>query len=248
MKAITYLLVFSFLFSSCSNDSSNDSAGFSNNGSGQGGSLARFVVVDNYLYTVGDQLLNVFDVSETDTPVYITQTFIGFEIETLFAKGDFLYIGSRLGMYIYDISNRQSPQRLSEVSHLRSCDPVVSSGDHSYVTLHTNATCIGQVNQLEVYDTTNPRNPILLHVRNMARPIGLGLYNNYLFVTDQGQVAILDVTTPATPILVNSIPVDGFDVIIRNNQLIVVGERELKQYQLNPQDIMDIQELSTISY
>ena len=246
MRKILYLILVIGVLFSCSQDNSNGS--FSSEGGGQGGSLARFVVLDDYLYTVGDQKLNVFNVTDPNTPVYITETFIGFEIETLFARGNFLYIGSRLGMYIYDVSNREAPQRLSEVTHLRSCDPVVSSGDYSYVTLHTNATCVGQLNQLEVYDTSNPTQPRLLHVRTMARPIGLGLYNNYLFVTDQGQVAILDVTTPATPILVHSIPVDGFDVIVRNDQLIVVGERNLKQFQLNPSDILDIQELSTIAY
>jgi len=247
MKQLFYLIVGTLLIISCSSDN-NSGGNFSSEGGGQGGSLARFIVVDNYLYTVGDQKLSVFNITDPNTPVYVTETFIGFEIETLFVKDDFLYIGSRLGMYIYDISNREAPQWLSEVSHLRSCDPVVSSGDFTYVTLHTNATCVGTINQLEVYDTTDPRNPVLLHVRAMARPIGLGLYNNYLLVTDQDEVVILDVTNPATPVLIYSIAIDAFDVIIRNDQLIVVGERQLTQYQLNPNDITDIEELSTITY
>lgn len=246
MKNLT-LLLFILCCISCSQDSSNNGS-FSSEGGGLGGSLARFTIVDDYLYTVGDQQLSIFNIQDPNTPVYMGQRFIGFEIETIFAYGDLLYMGSRLGMYIYDVSNRTEPFQLSEVRHLRSCDPVVSDGNYSYVTLHTNQGCEGDLNQLDVYDTTDPTNPIWLHTRQMARPIGLGLYGNYLFVTDQGQIAILDVTDPANPALVNSINTDAFDVIIRDNMLISVGSTALKQYQLDPSDIQNIQELSTIAF
>lgn len=246
MRNLTILLLILCCIS-CSQDSSNG-GGFTSEGGGQGGSLARFTIKDDYLYTVGNEELSVFNITDPNAPIYIGQQYIGFEIETIFANGDFLYIGSTLGIYIYDITNRSQPTQLSQVSHLRSCDPVVSDGNYSYVTLHTNANCVGTLNQLEVYDTTDPTNPVWLHTRQMARPIGLGLYGNYLFVTDEGQIAILDVINPANPTLVNSITTDAFDVIIRNNILISIGSDELKQFQLDPSDIQNIQELSTIAF
>lgn len=244
MKKI-FILIISFIIVSCSNDSDGS---FSTEGSGQGGSLARFIIVDNYLYTVDDQSLRIFDVSSDTTPIYLSEQFIGFDIETIYSYGEYLYMGSRLGMYIYDISNRENPIELSEVLHVRSCDPVVSNGDYSFVTLHTNINCEGFVNQLEVYDTRDPEQPILINVTQMPRPIGLGLYGNYLFVADLNAVRIFDVSTPSNPTHVNMIPTEGFDVIIRDDQILVIGETNLKQYQLNPNNLQDITELSTITF
>ncbi len=237
MKNTLYLsLFFVLMLSSCENDTSavsNDAAG----GDGQGGSLARFALVGDYLYTVDDQALNIFDISNPSKPVKTGDKYIGFDIETLYALDEYLFMGSRLGMYIYDITDPKFPLKLSEVQHVRSCDPVVSSGDYTYVTLHTNAVCQGNINELQIYDTKNLREPILLTTVELDRPIGLGLYENYLLVTDEGTVRIFDVTIPAEPDLVGGIELDAFDVIIRANHLYIIGEKEVRQYELNPEDI-----------
>ena len=237
MKNIGYtLLLFVLILTSCEGDTSavaNDAAG----GDGQGGSLARFALVGDYLYTVDDQALNIFDITDPDKPVKTGDKYIGFDIETLYALDEYLFMGSRLGMFIYDISDPKFPLKLSEVQHVRSCDPVVSSGDYTYVTLHTNAVCLGTINELQIYDTKNPREPVLLTTVEMDRPIGLGLYENYLLVTDAGTVRIFDVTNPAEPDLLGGIEIDAFDVIIRDNHLLVIGASELRQYELNAEDI-----------
>ena len=228
MKKIV-IFVLLVLLSACSSDSSDTG----NITDGQGGSLARFTLSGNYLYTVGDQSLSVFDVSNTENPVFKGDTYIGFDIETLFGLGDKLFVGSRLGMYIYDISSPENPLRLAEVSHIRSCDPVVSSGDYTYVTLHTNSACQGNINQLEIYNTENPLYPELLTTVQMNQPIGLGLYNHYLLVTDLDIVRVLDVSQPQYPNFVSSIPVKGFDVIIREDELFVIGDENLTQFELS---------------
>jgi len=228
MKKIV-IIVLVVLLSACSSDSSDTG----NITDGQGGSLARFTLSGNYLYTVGDQSLSVFDVSNTENPVLKGDTYIGFDIETLFGLGDKLFVGSRLGMYIYDISSPENPLRLAEVSHIRSCDPVVSSGDYTYVTLHTNSSCQGNINQLEIYNTENPLYPELLTTVPMNQPIGLGLYNHYLLVTDLDIVRVLDVSEPQYPKFVSFIPVKGFDVIIRGDELFVIGDENLTQFELS---------------
>lgn len=217
------------VLSACSSDSSD----MGNVTDGLGGSLARFTLLGNYLYTVGDQSLHVFDVSNTQSPVFKGDTYIGFDIETLFGLGDKLFVGSRLGMYIYDISSPENPLRLAEVSHIRSCDPVVSSGDYTYVTLHSNSSCQGTINQLEIYNTENPLYPELLTTVQMNQPIGLGLYHHYLLITDLDIVRVLDVSDPQYPNFVMSIPVKGFDVIIRDDELFVIGDESLTQFELS---------------
>ncbi|MDT0293277.1 LVIVD repeat-containing protein [Mesonia ostreae] len=231
MKKCILLCLVIIMFA-CSSDSNESASPNDVGGDGMGGSLARFSLVGNYLYTVGDETLSIFEVTNPSQPIFKGNTYIGFDIETLYGFEDKLYVGSRLGMYIYDISAPENPLQLAEVSHLRSCDPVVSSGDFTYVTLHANASCLGDINQLEIYNTENPLYPELLTTVQMNRPIGLGLYGNYLLVADLNVVRILDVSEPSNPNFVSSIPVSGFDLIIRGDELFVIGEERLSQYEL----------------
>lgn len=215
---------------------------------GSGGSLARFSLVGDYLYTVDDQSLRIFDISSPEKPNFVGTKQIGFDIETLYSLDEYLFVGSRLGMFIFDVSDPKYPLQLSKVEHVRSCDPVVSSGDYTYVTLHTNAGCAGNVNQLEIYNTQDLLRPELLTIITLDRPIGLGLYGNHLLVTDKNVVRIFNVTNPAQPELVGGIEEDAFDLIIRNNDLFIIGEKSLSQYQLNPEDIEDIVFKSSIDF
>lgn len=239
------LVCLSILVIGCSGDGESSASA---SGDGMGGSLARFALVGEYLYTVDDQSLRIFNISNPQLPTFVGTKEIGFDIETLYSLDEYLFVGSRLGMFVFDISDPKFPLQLSKVEHVRSCDPVVSSGDYTYVTLHTNATCAGNVNQLEVYNTQDLLRPELITTISLDRPIGLGLYRNYLLVTDANVVRIFDVSDPAQPDLVGGIEEDAFDIIIRNNDLFIIGEKSLSQYQLNPEDIKDIVFKSSIDF
>lgn len=107
-KIILFCLI--IIGASCSSDnnsSSNNSADFG--GDGMGGSLARFALAGNYLYTVGEESLSVFEITNPNQPIFKGNTYIGFDIETLYALDDKLYVGSRQGMFIYDISAPENP-------------------------------------------------------------------------------------------------------------------------------------------
>lgn len=244
MKKILFLFL-SLLLISCSSEGDNSAA---SPGDGTGGSLARFSLVGDYLYTVDDQSLRIFNISNPEAPLFVREKLIGFDIETLYSLDEYLFVGSRLGMYIFDISDPKFPLQLSKVEHVRSCDPVVSSGDYTYVTLHTNAGCAGNVNQLEIYNTQDLLRPKLITTITLDRPIGLGLYGNYLLVTDKDVVRIFDITNPEQPNLIGGIEEDAFDLIILNNNLFVIGDTSLSQYQLNPEDIEDIVFKSSIDF
>jgi hypothetical protein len=88
--------------------------------------------------------------------------------------------------------------------------------------------------------------PVLISSRNLTKPIGLGLYNDYLIVCDD-EVKIFDVSDPQNSLLVHSINRNAFDVIVNNDTLILIGENGLYQYSLNPNSIQNTQELSTIN-
>lgn len=243
MRKIYSTLILALLLFNCDSDSSSNSS-FSENG--QGGSLARFALYDDYLYVVDDTNLNVFSIINKEEPVQVNTVAIGFNIETLFNYKNYLYIGSRDGMYIYDLVNNEEPSYLSSVQHFTACDPVVATATHAFVTLHSNIGCGTNVNVLEIYNVEDVTNPILISSRNLIRPIGLGLYGDYLFVCDT-EVKVFDVSDPNNSQLVTSIDVNSFDIIINNGILVLIGDNGLYQYSLNPDDITNITHLSTMN-
>lgn len=247
MKKYVILLLIGICFG-CDSDSSDYGSASPNATSeaGQGGSLARFTILNDYLYTVDNQYLNVFNISNPEQPVQVNTVEIGFDIETLFNYKQYLYIGSRNGMYIYSIANPESPEYLSDVRHFTACDPVVANDRFAFVTLHADIGCGTNINRLEIYDISDILNPVLISNRNLIKPIGLGLYHNYLFVCDD-EVKIFDISDPENSLLVHSINRNAFDVIIQNNLLILIGENGLYQYSLDPNDIENINELSQLN-
>ncbi len=228
---------------SCSEDGDNPT---SQSPDGQGGSLATFILKGDYLYVVDERDLNVFSISKTDEPVLVNQVPIGFNIETLFGYNDYLYIGSRNGMFIYGLSSPEFPKKLSSVEHFTACDPVVANETHAYVTLHSNIGCGNNINLLEIYDVNKVTEPILVSSRNLINPKGLGLYGNYLIVCDD-EIKVFDVSDPTKSKLIKAIDKEAFDVIIKDNLLIAIGDNGLYQYRLQTtEEGIEYTPLSTI--
>lgn len=246
MKKIIILLIVAITVLGCSADSSDAIAFNSTDAVGQGGSLAIFAIKGDYLYTVDNQDLNVFNITETNNPVLVNTVSIGFDIETIYGFKDYLYIGSRSGMFIYNIENPEFPDRLSTVQHITACDPVVANENYAFVTLWSDLGCGGVVNQLEVYDVQDVVNPVLINVRELTFPKGLVLFGDYLIVCDD-EIKIFDVSDPVNSMLVHSIDKLAFDVIIQDNLLIAIGDTGVYQYQLDSTEITNTIELSTIS-
>ena len=234
-RIIQYFSMIAILIlTGCSDDS--DSSARNESGDGSGGSLAVFALKGDYLYTVDHADLNVFSLLADTGPVKVNAVQVGFNIETLFSDGNYLYIGSANGMFIYSIENPENPIMLSAVQHITACDPVVANSTHAFVTLHSNTFCGNATNILEVYDTADPKNPVLVHTRNLTFPKGLGLYGHYLFICDD-EIKIFDVQNPAEPVLAGSINELCFDVIIKDNDLFAIGENSVQRYVLNPLNI-----------
>ncbi len=234
-SGIFFLLI--ALFYACSSDdgSYNGIKGFSS-----GGSMARFSINGDYLYTVDNQKLRLFDIKTPAKPDYLSskdQT-VGFNIETLFIKDTLLFIGSEEGMYIYNIKRPEFPQQLSFTSHITSCDPVVARGSHAYVTLNSSGTwCFRGINALQVYDISNPKKPVQIgNNYPMESPKGLGIDNTKLFICDKG-VKVYDITDPANPEWTDDLThipeannIEAYDVIPAGGLLIVTGTNGLYQF------------------
>ena len=247
-KKIFTLVSIVFLAFACSQDS-NDSTSADSFGDGQGGSLATFTLKDNYLYTVDFFNLSVFNVSDLLNPVKVNTINVGFNIETLFSFKNYLFIGSQDAMYIYDVTNAELPKLLSQSNHFRACDPVVANDTNEYVTLHSNATCGGVINELKTYNIEDIENPILLNTRGLTQPKGLSLYGSDFLLVCDDTVKIFDITDPTDSKYIEAIPTVGaIDIIIRDNNAFIIADHSITQYQLNLNDITSFTKISEFSF
>lgn len=251
MKKITSILTFSililFITIRCSSDGSDSSSGSEPNQDGKGGSLAVFALKGNYLYAVDHQSLNVFWIQDPANPVNVGKVNIGMDIETIFGLDNYLFIGSQTGMYIYDITNPENPERLSAARHFTACDPVVANQTHAFVTLHSNTVCGTTVNLLQVYDIADITYPKLIHQRNLVQPRGLALYDNYLIICDD-ELKIFNIEDPEKLTIVKALPYTFKDIVIFNDILFAFGEKHITQFQWNTHDFLSLEVVSTLNY
>ncbi|MEM6262224.1 MAG: hypothetical protein AAGI38_06940 [Bacteroidota bacterium] len=222
-----FFLVIAALFTS--HCESNEQA-FDVGTDGIGGSLARFAVSNNHLYTVDGESLNIFDLSQPDRPELVGNVFVGTAIETIFPRDSFLFIGSRLGIYIYSVSEPASPIQLSQVTHVFSCDPVVADDSFAYVTLRSIENVCGQfTNQLDIIDIKDKRNPFIQITYPMTSPQGLGIDKNRLFVCDEG-LKMFDATNVDSLVQLDYLNIQVSDVIPLDGNVMVIGDDGFAQY------------------
>ncbi|NNL16612.1 MAG: hypothetical protein HKO81_08225 [Flavobacteriaceae bacterium] len=200
---------------------------------GTGGSLARFQIVDDYLYTVGIYEMAIFNISNLEQPVLANTQYSGWNIETMFQADGYLYLGATNGMYIYSLDNPSSPEFISEFTHWEGCDPVVVDGDYAYLTLRGGNLCGQEESVLEVIDISNKYSPELVASYGLDNPYGLGFKDNFLFVCDgTSGLKVFDKTDPLEVTMLTQYP-DIFtkDVIPLENVLLMIGDEILYQYE-----------------
>ncbi|WP_411028854.1 LVIVD repeat-containing protein [Spongiimicrobium sp. 3-5] len=202
------------------------------NAVGQGGSLARFKIVDDFLYAVDSHNINVFNIQDLENPEDLEDVYAGFDIETIFNRGQHLFLGSMRGMYIYDISSPATPTFVSEFQHGTACDPVVVDGDYAYVTLRGGNNCGATESGLFIVDISEITNPVLAETYPMDEPYGLGIKDEKLFVCDGASgLKVYDKTDIENLTSLNHFEdIVTFDVIPMEENLLMVGDEVLYQY------------------
>lgn len=95
-------------------ESNSDIANNSSENTGAG-AMARFNIAGDYLYTVGRSELNVFDISNLSSATKLNSEYVGWQIETIFNKAGYLYLGSAAGMFIYSIEDPSAPTYVSDI-------------------------------------------------------------------------------------------------------------------------------------
>jgi len=210
------------------------STGPGSTGTGTGGSMARFIIYKDILYTIDQYNLYLFNVSDPVSPVAAGTCPVSWNIETVFIARDHLFIGSTTGMNIYSLADPYEPEWKSTYWHVTSCDPVVVEGDYAYVTLRTGNTCQTDVNQLDIVNVEDLAYPYHAKSYPMTNPHGLGIDNSTLFICDgNAGLKVYDASNPYelnAHMLAHFPEISTFDVIPYNHVLIMIGEDGLYQY------------------
>jgi hypothetical protein len=226
-KIFLYLAVLSMLVA-CESDSSLSS---SEGGSGQGGSMTRFAIQGNRMYIADQSTIKVFDITN-DNFSQLNEVNVGFGLETIFAKGEYLYLGANDAMYIFSITNPDSPSFIFRYSHIVSCDPVVVQGNRAYVTMRGGTRCNAGANALEIIDIDDPYNPKLIANYPMTSPYGLAVDNNILFICEgESGLKMYDITNELNIQLKHHLTdFFAYDIIARQGLATITGEDGIFQY------------------
>lgn len=216
----------------------------SSNSNGINGSMSRFSLYSDYLYTVVNNHMSIFDLSQ-EKPVKAAEDIpVGWSVETIFSSGENMFMGTPSGMLIYSVKDPLNPEYMSMIWHAWGCDPVVVENDIAYVTIHAGNLCGQNTNELIVIDVSDVRNPTPIVSYTMKKPKGLGIDNGTLFVCDDG-LKVFNAKEPQM-IMANQLAhyagIDGYDVIPYNNTLMMIAKDGLYQY-----DYADLKNIKPIS-
>lgn len=226
----------------------NEGAAIGNASVGVAGSMSRFAIYEDNLYTVMNNQLGIFDLSG-ETPAKIGQDiYIGFDVETIFSYKNCMFMGTPRGMIIYSMEDPLKPERQSMITHVFGCDPVVVENDIAYVTVRSGTFCGQDANELIIVDVSDVKRPKHVVTYNMKSPKGLGIDKGTLFVCDDG-LRIFNAEDPRTimhkdNILAHFKEMDGFDVIPFDNVLMMIAADGIYQYDYT--NLQDIRELSRL--
>ncbi|MCH2080764.1 MAG: hypothetical protein MK226_00165 [Saprospiraceae bacterium] len=230
-----FILLFALFLFACAEDGQS-SLTPETSISGQGGSLARFSIVGNYLYTINSDQLNIFDISDASQPFLKNTQFLpSNDVETIFPFSNWLFMGTETGMLIFERQAEGTVQFISRYDHVRSCDPVVTDGEFAYVTLRATGcrnAAEGAVDVVEAISLEELENPQIIGDKELNSPRGLALDNDVLFVCDgPAGFWVFDVSTPGTFETITKVEnINVNDIILRNGIAMVIGPNNVYQY------------------
>ena len=223
------------------NNSANQSVLVPGTKSAISGSMARFALIGQYLYTVDNHSLRSFSLSNPLQPQEAANISAGWDIETIYPFNNKLFLGSKEGMFVFDLSNPAKPARQTQFTHGRACDPVIADDNYAYITLRNGTTCGATLNELEVVDISNLSATNLVKTYSLTNPYGLAKDNNLLFICDGTEgIKMFNAADPLNIALKKHIGgLETYDAIAWNKNLIVVAKDGLYQFDYsNPGDLL----------
>ncbi len=199
------------------------------------GSLASFNIQGDFLILIDQNRIISYNITNPDVPKFASQYVDHSNIfETLFIRGDEIFVGSRNEMLIMHMDAVGSFEMIGRASHLRSCDPVVVQEDIAYVTTNSAGPC-GGADLLLIYDVSDIFQPQILVQREMSAPLGLAIHGKYLYICDQKDgLVIYNVESTYDPKVARKISIDGArDIIIYDpTEMMLLTDDALQFYDI----------------
>jgi len=226
--------------------SSEAGGGSQGNSYGVGGSMARFLCYDDYLYVLESTYkLRSLNVSQPGEVQNEQEQYLWGNVETLFIAEDHLFVGTSQGMHIMSLEEPSFPSKISTYQHVSACDPVVVSGNRAYITLRAGNLCGGNQDLLEVVDLGNMHNPYRIASYSMTEPYGLGIDGNTLFICEgEYGLKVFDASNDQdikNQLLADFSDIHAWDVIPAGGTLLLTGDDGFYLY-----DYSDLQNISIL--
>ncbi|MCM8767316.1 MAG: hypothetical protein NC921_00845 [Candidatus Omnitrophica bacterium] len=160
--------------------------------------------------------LIIYDISSPDKPKVLSFLSMPEKINTLYAKGYFLYLGGDKVLYLVDIKNKQEPKifskfDLSSLMNKNECiGGIAVANNYAYLTIRGGRA---PSRKLCIINLSFPEKPKLVKIFTplfdlMSAPCSscwadfyqeLIVSGNYLFIGNYGQIECYDISDPENP-------------------------------------------------
>jgi hypothetical protein len=206
------------------------------NGSGWGvaisGTHAYVAATSGYVEPGGS--LIVIDLEDPENARIVGGAFAGYA-EDVAMEGGYAFVADELGrLHVIDISHPESPPVLGSTATADWATQVAISGRYGYVAEYD---WPDQCGHLQVVDLEDPRNPqIVGTVLTPQMAVDVAVSGHYAYVADVSVygwggdpgIRVVDVTDPAEPRIVASLPMEGISRLVLNGHCLYVATGALQ--------------------
>ncbi len=212
---------------------------FAGNSAGDIGTINRIAYKDERLYIINERDLFTLEATDELSLLNVAEN-VGWDMETIYPYDDYLFVGTRSSMNIFNTENPDDPRMEGRFDHAQSCDPVLPTDNVAYVTLRSNNACFGFTNQLDVVDITNVTTPFLHKTIELSSPYGMSISGDVLYVGEgENGLSIFDISDKKTPVLLQTdTSVEAYDIIAHptaSDRILIANESGLAQYEIDEQ-------------
>ncbi|MBA7516736.1 hypothetical protein ES705_08784 [subsurface metagenome] len=161
-------------------------------------------VSGDYLFIADTNTLQIFDISDPNSPSYSTSIVTPGAAVDVFVEGNYAYIADYDGgLYIVDISDPTSPSKAGNYTTSGVASEVFISGNYAYLACNDTG--------LQVIDISDPTNPSFASSYNTpGSAIGVWVEGNYAYIADGSSgLQVIDITDPTSPVSAGFFDTDG---------------------------------------
>jgi len=214
---------------------SNVPASFAGSSGSSIGTVNRIAHTNDHIYIISNSIIYTFkDANQLEK---VGQDNLSWNMETIYPRGNSLFIGTQNSMEILSIEDPDNPTLVGIFSHATSCDPVLPTENTAYVTLRSGNDCEGNIDALNVVDIQDLNSPFSKQDIEMESPYGMTIIGDQLYVGEgKNGLKIFKIQADDTLELVDhDRSIQAYDVIphpTKADIILVASPEGFGQYQI----------------